>query len=96
MATRAEEYRAAAERSGPKKAKTTVKRPTAGRLSHNDAKRVDHKSTRAIEPRGARPSRKSTRDSSNRSKPDSAQRITVSSQNATAKARHTRGGGQAM
>lgn len=95
MATRSQEFRAEAQRTGRAK-----KHPTAstgeGRITHNEARRLDRKSTHALEQPGAHPSRKSTRGSANRIKSDSAQRITARVRNASPEARATRKSGNPM
>jgi hypothetical protein len=93
MATKAEEFRAEAQRSGAKRAKAPDKPAPEPRLSHNDARRLDRKSAYAIEQTGKRASRKSTRGSSNRAKPDSALRITARVRNASPEARAQRRSG---
>ena len=69
MATKAERYRSAAERSGPKRA-PRPKPPKPARGSHNEAKRAAGHAgfqLEAVEPT-RRPSRKSTRKAANRQK----------------------------
>ena len=92
MATKAEEFRVAAERTSAAE-KRTPKAPKPARLTHNDAKRVERKSTHAIEEVGAHASRKSTRGGANRAKPDSAQRLTARIRNASPEARAARKSG---
>jgi hypothetical protein len=72
MATRAEWFRYDTERSGPKKAKATPKKPHGGLpASHNESARAAKHATYALEDTaGKRPSRKSTRKASNRQKTD--------------------------
>lgn len=96
MSTKAQDFRYAAERKNkqPKQAKRAPE--ATPRLTHNDAHRADHKATYAIEPTGKHHSRKSTRGSSNRSKPDSAMRITARIKNASPEARATRKSGNPM
>jgi hypothetical protein len=90
MSTKAQDFRYAAERTNPKKPKQAKRTPPAEpRLTHNDAHRADHKATYAIETTGKHHSRKSTRKSSNRSKPDSAMRITARIENSSPEARAT-------
>ena len=93
MATKAQEFRAAAERTAvaAKRPKSTPS--STPRLTHNDSQRAGRKSTHAIERVGAHASRKSTRGGANRAKPDSAQRITVRVRNASPEARATRESG---
>lgn len=74
MATRAEEFRYWAERSGPKKAKQLEK---AHGKAHGEALGAGHESghagrraTYALEDSAGPPSRKSTRKASNRQKTD--------------------------
>jgi hypothetical protein len=95
MATKAQEFRAAAERhaSVTKKAKPTT---SPVRRTHNEAHRVEKKSTYALEQAGPHASRKSTRGSANRAKPDSALRITARVRNASPEARATRKSGNPM
>jgi hypothetical protein len=76
MATRSEQYRAAAERHGEAD-QSVRKRPSRSKPGSPPAKRArskkaaGRKATYALEPtRARRPSRKSTRKSANRSKPD--------------------------
>jgi hypothetical protein len=76
MATRAEQYKAAAERHGADDAAAS-KRAKASKPGSPPAKRAaakkaaGRKASYALEPkRAGRPSRKSTRKSANRSKPD--------------------------
>jgi hypothetical protein len=95
MATKAQEFRTAAERTS-KKHKQPAPAPRAERLTHNEAHRLDRKSTHAIEEMGAHASRKSTRGSANRIKSDSAQRLTVRIRNASPQARATRKSGNPM
>lgn len=69
MATKAERYRSAAERSGPKRA-PRPKPAKAARGSHNEAARAaEHAAFQleAVAPK-RRPSRKSTRKAANRQK----------------------------
>lgn len=69
MTTKAERYRSAAERSGPKRA-PRPKQSKAARGSHNEAARAaDHAGYQleAVAP-SRRPSRKSTRKAANRQK----------------------------
>jgi len=90
MSTKAQDVRHAAERTKKQKPKQAKRAPAAEpRLTHNDAHRVDHKATYAIEPTGKHHSRKSTRGSSNRSKPDSAMRITARIKTTSPEARAT-------
>ncbi len=92
MSTKAQDFRYSQERTHPKT--KAPKKPTpAPRLTHNDAHRADHKATYAIEPTGPHHSRKSTRGSSNRSKPDSAMRITARIKSSSPEARATRKSG---
>ncbi len=69
MATKAERYRSASERSGPKRA-PRPKKKTAARKSHNEAARVSAHAGYQFEAaaRPGRPSRKSTRKAANRQK----------------------------
>jgi hypothetical protein len=96
MATKAQEYRAQSERTGrpdPKrqaKAAADARDLGTGRMSHNDAPRVDRHGAYALEEAGARPSRKSTRASSNRMKADGALRVTARERSAAPSARHDR------
>jgi hypothetical protein len=96
MATRSQEFRAEAQRTGHAKKRSAPVPPDEARLTHNEAHRLDRKSTHALEEGGARPSRKSTRGSANRSKSDSAQRITARVRNASPEARATRKSGNPM
>jgi len=69
MATKAERYRSASERSGPKRA-PRPKQTKVARGSHNEAARAaDHAGYQleAVGPK-SRPSRKSTRKAANRQK----------------------------
>jgi hypothetical protein len=91
MATKAQDYRAEAQRTGHKTKR--VEHTVAPRLTHNEARRLDRKSTHAIEPTGAHASRKSSRGSANRAKPDSTQRLTARIRNASPEARATRKSG---
>src|SRR6202012_4649875 len=74
MATKAQEFRAAEQRTAKKVAHQAAL-PKTSRLTHNGAHRLDRKSTHAIEETGAHHSRKSTRGSANRSKSDSVLRL---------------------
>lgn len=96
MATKSEEFRAAAERAASvrKTAKPVV--APSPRLTHNEAHRAEKHSTYAIERVGAHGSRKSTRGSANRAKTDSALRITARVRNASPQARATRKSGNPM
>jgi len=69
MATKAERYRSAAERSGPKR-RPQVKKAKPSRGTHNEAARVSAHAGFQLEPKTAagRPSRKSTRKAANRQK----------------------------
>jgi hypothetical protein len=69
MATKAERYRSAAERSGPKRA-PRPKKPKPSRGTHNEAARVSAHAGYQLEAKTAagRPSRKSTRKAANRQK----------------------------
>ncbi|HXU73321.1 MAG TPA: hypothetical protein VN947_28575 [Polyangia bacterium] len=62
MATRSQELRAEAQRTGRAK-KHLAPWPEEGRITHNEAHRLDRRSTHALEEPGAHPSRKSTRGS---------------------------------
>jgi hypothetical protein len=93
MATKAQEFRAATERTAAAASHVTETRSSTPRLTHNDAQRAARKSTHAIERVGAHPSRKSTRGGANRAKPDSAQRIAVRVRNSSPEARATRKSG---
>ena len=95
MATKAQEFRAESERTSHGK-KHAAPHVDEGRISHNEAHRLDRKSTHALEQSDARPSRKSTRGSANRSKSDSAQRIAARVRNASPEARATRKSGNPM
>ena len=95
MATRSQEFRAAAQRTGRGKKHSTQTAHEA-RVTHNEAHRLDRKSTHALEEAGSHPSRKSTRGSANRIKSDSAQRITARVRNASPEARATRKSGNPM
>jgi hypothetical protein len=68
MATRAEQFRALAERSGPKRPPQVIK-PKPNK-PHNLSTRAERKATYEYEeqPVGQRPPRKSTRKSKNRQK----------------------------
>jgi hypothetical protein len=97
VATKAERFKAAAERSGAKRAKKPPKHERdKGRVpnqaSHNESERAARKSSYEMEfATTARPSRKSTRKSSNRQKPDSGLRMTAVNRLATPSRRTTRG-----
>ncbi len=106
MATRAESYRARAERSpkaNPKRKRhASIKKPKKGAWSH-EKHHAGVKATHAYEPSapGARPSRESTRASANRSKPDAGFEVTeevrkgapqVRARKERAKATRVRGG----
>lgn len=69
MATKAERFRSASERSGPKRA-PRPKKPAPAHASHNEAARASghagYQLEAAAEP--GRPSRKSTRKAANRQK----------------------------
>ena len=68
MATKAERFRSASERSGPKRAPRPKKR-TARHEPHNEAARVSAHAGYQLESVSAgRPSRKSTRKAANRQK----------------------------
>ena len=68
MATKAERYRSASERSGPKRA-PRPKKQTARHEPHNEAARVSgHAGYQLEAARAGRPSRKSTRKAANRQK----------------------------
>lgn len=69
MATKAERYRSASERSGPKRA-PRPKKQTSRHEPHNEAARVAAHAGYQLEAGGApgRPSRKSTRKAANRQK----------------------------
>jgi hypothetical protein len=68
MATKAERYRSASERSGPKRAPRPKKR-SARHEPHNEAARVSAHAGYQLEAgRAGRPSRKSTRKAANRQK----------------------------
>jgi hypothetical protein len=69
MATKAERYRSAAERSGPKRA-PRPKKPHPARETHNQAARVSAHAGFQLEEKTAsgHPSRKSTRKAANRQK----------------------------
>jgi hypothetical protein len=97
MATKAQEFRAAAERNAAVSKKRTAKSPAVTpRRTHNEARRAGKKSTYGIETVGARASRKSTRGGANRAKPDSALRITARIRNASPEARAARKSGNPM
>jgi hypothetical protein len=89
MTTRAQRARAEQQRTGRVPPKHPIKpdQPPP-RYSHNDAPRAERRSSYAIEP--GPPSRKSTRDSANRAKPDSAQRLTANERMRTPSARAQR------
>ncbi len=89
MATKSQQFRAEQERTHKHQDQKEVHLHEQ-RFTHNDAHRVDRKASYAIEESAGRPSRKSTRDSSNRSKSDSALRITARIRNASPEARATR------
>jgi hypothetical protein len=95
MATRSQEFHAEAQRTGRAK-RRSAPLPDEGRITHNQAHRLDRKSTHALEEPGAHPSRKSTRGSANRIKSDSAQRITARIRNASPEARAMRKSGNPM
>lgn len=69
MATKAERYRSAAERSGPKRA-SRPKKATPSRGSHNEAARVSAHAGFQLEEKTAagQATRKSTRKAANRQK----------------------------
>jgi hypothetical protein len=69
MATKAERYRSASERSGPKRA-PRPKKAAPRNKSHNEAARVSGHAGYQLESaaRPGRPSRKSTRKAANRQK----------------------------
>jgi hypothetical protein len=68
MATKAERYRSASERSGPKRA-ARPKKQVVSRGSHNEAARVAAHAGYQLESGSpGRPSRKSTRKAANRQK----------------------------
>jgi hypothetical protein len=69
MATKAERYRSATERSGPKRT-PQVKKAKPSRGTHNEAARVSAHAGFQLEQKTAagRPSRKSTRKAANRQK----------------------------
>lgn len=92
MATKAQEFRAAAQRTAKQPAREAPP-PTPSRLTHNEAHRLDRKSTHAIEETATPASRKSTRSSANRAKPDSVLRLTVRIRNASPHARAMRKSG---
>jgi hypothetical protein len=92
MATKSQLYRAEQERARQHQS-PLAEHPHPQRLTHNDAHRVDPKATYAIEEHRGPASRKSTRDSSNRAKTDSALRITARVRNASPEARATRKSG---
>jgi hypothetical protein len=81
MATKAQHFDE--ERKQAPRARTLASKHAShdevSRMSHNDAPRVDRRgnASYALEEASRTPSRKSTRGSSNRSKPDSALRITA-------------------
>lgn len=80
MATKAERFRYKAQRSGPKKAKSTRHKHERGdgtgpSLQHNESARAAKHASYALEGPSARPSRKSTRKSANRQKTDSQSRM---------------------
>jgi hypothetical protein len=60
MATKAEAFRAAAERTASAATKRRTKPASAMRLTHNEAQRAERQSTYALERVGAHASRKST------------------------------------
>jgi hypothetical protein len=107
MATRAEQFRAAQERSGGAQSngghETAGKRAArAGRTkdrfpnqaSHNEAASAARKGAYEFEvAQGPRPSRRSTRKSANRQKTDSGLRITAMNRNNLAQARAQRPSG---
>jgi len=76
MATRSEQFRYQAERSGPKKEKAEQRRrgraDGAGPATpHNASQRASKRAAYALEPSGTgRPSRKSSRKAANRQKTD--------------------------
>jgi hypothetical protein len=76
MATRSELFRYEAERSGPKKAKTSPRRRgradgASSTTPHNASRRASKRAAYALEPAGeGRPSRKSSRKAANRQKTD--------------------------
>jgi hypothetical protein len=105
MATKAERFRAEAQRAAQKvkrpkipsgrrgPAKDDVPNPT----SHNESARARKNATYELEVSStARPSRKSTRLSPTHIKTDSVLRITAMNRNATPKARAGRRGGDPM
>ena len=92
MATRAHEFRAAAQRTSKKPPRKAAP-PTVERVTHNEAHRLERKSTHALEETGPHPSRKSTRDGANRIKPDSVLRLTTRIRNASPQARAMRESG---
>jgi hypothetical protein len=92
MATKSQQFRAEQERARQHH-QALGEHHHDPRLTHNDAHRVDSKATYAIEEHRGRASRKSTRDSSNRAKTDSALRITARVRNASPEARATRKSG---
>jgi hypothetical protein len=86
VATKAERFKAAAERSGAKRTKKPLKHErdkqrVPNPASHNESQRAARNSSYEMEFAATpRPSRKSTRKSSNRQKTDSALRTTAMSQ----------------
>ena len=92
MATKAQEFRTAQQRTA-KAPKKSVHAHDPDRLTHNEAHRLDRKSTHAIEETGAHHSRKSTRGSANRAKPDATQRLTARIRNTSPEARAARKSG---
>ncbi len=108
MATRAEQFRAAQERTGrarlPNGGHESAGRRAAragrtkdripNQASHNEATSAGRKSSYEFEiAQGARPSRKSTRKSNNRQKTDGGLRMTAVNRSSMASARAQRRGG---
>lgn len=108
MATRAEQFRAAQERTGrarqPNGGHESAGRRAAragrtkdripNQASHNEARSAGRKGSYEFEiAQGSRPSRKSTRKSNNRQKTDGGLRMTAVNRNSMASARAQRRGG---
>jgi hypothetical protein len=93
MATRAETFRAGAQRTGKGK-KTSVKKPKKAAWGH-DKGHAGRKATRALEASARRPSRESTRASANRVKSDAPFNITEETRKGAPEARARRAVAQA-
>lgn len=99
MATRAELFRYAQERSGPKKPPKAIEKPRrrvgpedggTDRVARNESLHAGKRAVFALEDSSGKPSRKSTRKSSNRQKTDVQMRVKRRTQEVRPEARALR------